>query len=180
MSAATLTPADVAEHHRIVRFLFEEAEALDNRDYQAWLRLFADEFEYVAPLRYHRQPDGVNDVWAIERELGQDDQLPIALHNRASLEADVARIESGRSISDIPAWFTERVISNVLADKDADRKTFHVRSKFVVQRYKIGREQIIFGHREDRLIEAGGSLKIKSRRVIFSSDVYRWSTYVFI
>lgn len=178
MSSATLVPVDAAEQHRIVRFLFEEAEALDNRDYRAWLRLFAEEFDYVAPLRYHRQPDGVNDLWAIERELGGDDQLPIAKHNRQSLEADVARVESGRSISDIPAWFTERVISNVIADKGEGE--FHVRSKFAVQRYKVGREQFIFGHREDRLIEAGQSFKIKSRRVIFSSDVYRWSTYVFI
>jgi len=180
MNPEDLIPADATDHHLISRFLFEEAELLDNREYDAWLRLFDDEFEYVAPLRRHRQQEGLNDPWSVEQELGGDDELPISMHNRASLQANIARIQTGRTISDIPAWFTERFISNILVDVTPGADGYFVRSKFMVQRYKLGREQIICGHRQDRLIKKGARYLIKSRRVIFSSDVYRWATYVFI
>ena len=104
----------------------------------------------------------------------------MALHDRVSLEANIARIQTGRTISDMPPWFTERLISNILVDVTPGADGYYVRSKFMVQRYKLGREQMICGHRQDRLIKTGARYLIKSRRVIFSSDVYRWSTYVFI
>lgn len=173
-------PATVEEQHRIERFLFEEAELLDNRQYRDWLALFTDDLEYQVPLRIHRQQQGLADAWALEEELGGPADLPITRHDRVTLNAAIERIMSGRSISDNPPWFTERLISNVVADRGEEPGLFRVKSRFVIQRYKAGREQMIFGHRHDLLRETGGSFVIQSRRVVLSTDSYRWGSYVLI
>lgn len=175
-----MRPASLEETHRIARFLFDEAELLDNRQYRDWLALFADDFTYQVPSRIHRQQQGLADDWAVDKELGGPADLPITMHNRLTLAASIERIMSGRTISENPPWFTERLITNIAADQGELAGTFAVRSKFVIQRYKGGREQMIFGHRQDRLDQAGDGFLIRHRRVILSSDSYRWTNFVFI
>lgn len=172
--------ATLEEHHRIARFLFEEAELLDNRQYRDWLALFTDDLEYHVPIRIHRQQQGLADQWRLDQELGGAEDLPITRHDRKTLGAAIERIMSGRSISDNPPWFTERLISNIIADRGEDPGTYKIKSRFVIQRYKAGREQMIFGHRQDQLREADGSFLIQSRRVILSTDSYRWGSFVLI
>ena len=175
-----LSPASPEDWHIVQRFLFEEAALLDQRRYRDWLRLFAPQFEYRVPARFHRQQDGLKDDWAINRELSGDDELPVVSHDRASMEAQIIRIESGRAASDLPPWFTTRLITNVIAHYDAGASHFHVRSNFLIQRYKRGREQFIAGSRQDVLVRHDRDLSIASRQVVLGSDVYRWSNFALI
>lgn len=179
-SNVELSPASLEESHLIQRFLFEEAELLDQRRYREWLALFAQEFSYRVPARFHRQQDGLKDKWEITREISGNNDLPIVLHDRASMEAQIIRIESGRSASDAPPWFTTRLITGVIADEDRQSGHFHVRSRFLIQRYKRGREQFIAGARQDLLLRTGDDLHIVQRSVILGSDLYRWSTFALI
>lgn len=179
-SHAKLSPASMEDTHLIQRFLFEEAEFLDQRRYREWLALFAPEFSYRVPARFHRQQDGLKDKWEIARELSGNDDLPIVLHDRASMEAQIIRIESGRSASDAAPWFTTRLITGVIADEAIQTGCFHVRSRFLIQRYKRGREQFIAGERQDLLLRTGDGLHIAQRTVILSSDVYRWASFALI
>lgn len=173
-------PVSSEEHYRISRFLFEEAALLDDRQYYAWLELFSPDIEYRIPSRIHRQQIGLKDDWAVAKELGQEDELPLTQHNRASLKAGIDRIASGRSVSDNPPWFTERVITNIVADHGCHDDERLVQSKFVVQRYRMDREHFIFGHRQDVISAERGIFKIKKRTVILSSTSFRWSYFLYI
>lgn len=180
LPVAGLSPASGEDAHAIQRFLFEEAELLDDRRYRAWLNLWTPDFEYRVPARFHRQQDGLKDTWGVARELSRDDELPVVLHDRTSMEAQIIRIESGRSASDSPPWFTTRLIANVIADRADEDDRFHVRSRFLIQRYKRGREQFIAGSRHDLLMRAGDDWRIARRTVILGSDVYRWASFALI
>ena len=173
-------PASSEEHYRISRFLFEEAALLDDRQYYAWLELFSPDMEYRIPSRIHRQQIGLKDDWAVAKELGQEDELPLTQHNRASLKASIDRIASGRSVSDNPPWFTERVITNIVADHGLRDDEWLVRSKFVVQRYRMDREHFIFGNRQDVITAEDGIFEIRKRTVILSTDSFRWSSILYI
>lgn len=114
----------------------------------------------------------------------QVDRHPLDLapepHDRASPEAQVVRIESGRASSDAPPWFTTRLITNVIADHEYATNRFHVSSRFLIQRYKRGREQFIAGYRHDLVTHDNDSLRIARREVVLGSDVYRWSGFALI
>ena len=176
----SVRPVSSEEHYRISRFLFEEAALLDNRQYYVWLNLFSPDMEYRIPSRIHRQQNGLKDDWAVAKELGGEDDLPLTQHNRASLKASIDRIASGRSVSDNPPWFTERVITNIVADHGVQDDERHVQSKFVVQRYRMDREHLIFGHRQDVIGITQGQFTIRKRTVVLSTDSYKWSSITFI
>lgn len=179
-ASGACSPASAQDSRLIERFLFEEAELLDQRRYREWLDLFLPQFEYRVPARSHRQQDGLKDNWAIARELSGDDELPMVLHDRASMEAQIVRIESGRATSDTPPWFTTRLIAGVIADTTAEANRFAVRSRFLIQRYKRGREQFIAGSRQDVLVRTDTGWRIAGRTIILGSDVYRWASFALI
>lgn len=177
---ADLEPVSTDVHHRIARFLFEEAELLDQRRYRDWLALFSEDAEYFVPLRIHRQQTGTLDDWALEKELSGTDELPVTRHNFESLSQRVAQLVSGRTVSETPPWLTERLITNIVADRRRDRDEYQVRSKFLIQRIKKDRENLILGHRIDHLRPAGSRFRIARRYVVLNATSYRWPNFVLI
>lgn len=170
--------ATAEELHAITRFLYEEAELLDNRKYQEWLDLFTPEFSYEAPLRFHRWQEGVKDDWATEKEIGGTGSIPVTRQNRMTFQIGLDRIRTGLTVNYNPPWFTERVITNIIADHDGE--DFRVRSKFIIYRFKSGEEQIIPGHRHDVLVRTDDTFRIRERKVVTCTDSYLWGDYCII
>jgi 3-phenylpropionate/cinnamic acid dioxygenase small subunit len=87
-----------------IAFIWREAELLDARDYDAWLRLWTAEGRYVIP---------------VERDVADyADVLNIAYDDGPMREARVKRLRSGLSISANAAARTVRTISRFVPARE--------------------------------------------------------------
>ena len=173
---------EMAEHFEVVRFLTREAQLLDERRYAEWLTLFSEDIEYRVPIRRVRQAEGFDDDWEISKELSAEGELQMTINRFPQLELRVGRLLSGRAHTENPPWFTQRLLSNIdVRYGDGERgDRFEVDSKFLLNRFKAGREQTIVGSRKDTLLRAEGEFRISRRWVLYNADSYRWGAYVLI
>ncbi len=91
-------------HEQICAFLYREARLLDDRDWDAWLAMYAENCTFWMP------------AWDDDGELTEDPQSEISLiwyGRRAGLEDRVFRIRTERSSATIPDTRTNHMISNV-------------------------------------------------------------------
>jgi 3-phenylpropionate/cinnamic acid dioxygenase small subunit len=170
----------VEEHFEVAQFLYREAQLLDDRRYLDWFGVLAEDVEYRVPLRSFRQSEGVEDDWAVEKELSAPDDLQLTVNRYAQMKIRVDRLLSGRAHTENPPWFTQRLITNVDARRGSVPGEFEVASKFLLNRFKAGREQTIVGSRKDTLLRAEGEFRISRRWVLYNADSYRWGAYVLI
>jgi 3-phenylpropionate/cinnamic acid dioxygenase small subunit len=86
---------------RVTAFLGHEAGRLDERDWHAWLALFAPEARYWAP------------VWVDDYKMTSDParQTSLIYADRTELEARVFRIESEDSYASMPLPQTSHLIT---------------------------------------------------------------------
>lgn len=151
----------------VERFLFDEARLLDDRDFGAWLTLFADDVRYWAPLRTNRAR---RDIHLEQSALGE---LAYFDDDKAFLEARVRRIETGMAWAEDPPSRTRHLVSNVLVDPDPSGVgDFRVRSNFLVYRNRLEEEVDLFvGCRDDVLRRDGEDLRIAQRTIVFDQNV---------
>lgn len=86
--------------------LYREAAYLDDRRWDDWLALYAEDCEYWVP------------TWRTEEELSTDPRSELShiyYANRAGLEDRIVRIRSRRSPASSPLRRTTHVIGNILA-----------------------------------------------------------------
>ena len=94
-------------HAEIVALLHREALYLDERRWDDWLALYAEDVEYWVP------------AWKGEHEATEDPRREISLiylNSRARLEERIGRIRSGRSAASLVLPRTAHAISNVLVE----------------------------------------------------------------
>ncbi len=112
----------------ICAFLYREARHLDDREFDAWLELYAPDVEYWMP------------AWDDDDQLTDDPHSQISLiyyPNRNGLEDRVFRIKTERSSASMPEPRTNHMLTNVelLAERGDEvdvRYNFHTLS----HRYK--------------------------------------------
>jgi 3-phenylpropionate/cinnamic acid dioxygenase small subunit len=171
---------ELEEHFEVVRFLTREAQLLDERRYAEWLSLFCEDIEYRVPIRRHRQAEGLDDDWDLSKELSGEDELQMTLSRLPELKQRVGRLLSGKAHTENPPWFTQRLLTNIDVRHGEERDRFEVDSKFLLNRFKAGREQTIVGSRKDTLLRVEGGFGISRRWVLYNADSYRWGAYVLI
>lgn len=87
----------------VERFLFREAELVDDRDFEPWLDLFADDLEYRGPVR----------VWRADAGYQID---PVACYfsdTKQTLRIRVQRIATGLAWAESPPSVTRHFVSNL-------------------------------------------------------------------
>jgi 3-phenylpropionate/cinnamic acid dioxygenase small subunit len=174
------------EFFEISRFLTREAQLLDERRYLDWLALLHEDVEYRAPIRRFRQADGTNEDWSVEKELSPKGELQLTLNGHAQMKVRIDRLLSGKAHTESPPWFIERLVTNIDARRieSADRSSdsYVVASKFLLNRFKAGREQTIVGSRRDSIVRDASEpgFRLRRRDVLFNADSYRWGAYVLI
>ena len=144
------------------------------------LSLLSEDIEYRVPIRRHRQAEGPDDDWDVEKELSGDGELPMTISRLSDLQLRVGRLLSGKAHTENPPWFTQRLLTNIDVRLNEKADGFEVESKFLLNRYKAGREQTIVGSRKDTLLRVKDELRISRRRILFNADSYRWGSYVLI
>jgi len=152
--------------HEVQDFLYREAELLDERRYEAWLELFADDAQYFMPMRRnvpHDEPEreftraGADVAWFDE---GKD-----------TLTRRVRQLRTGIHWAEEPLSRICHMVSNVQILHASDSE-IGVKSRFLIYRNRVETEtDLLVGKREDLLRRVNGGLKIARRTIVLDQSV---------
>jgi 3-phenylpropionate/trans-cinnamate dioxygenase subunit beta len=134
--------------HEIEQFLYAEADLLDERRFDEWLSLFADDLRYLMPNRPSQvERDRRGYSWGKEGFAFFDDTL-------ASMRMRVRRLQTGAAWAEEPPSRTRRLLSCIrLLSLPGDE--VECRVNFCVYRSRRERDEDFFvGSRRDRLARA--------------------------
>ena len=139
--------------------LFLEAELLDAWDLDTWLTLYTEDSHYVIPAT--DTPDGNP---ATDLVLVDDDRLRMTLR--------VERLNSRKAHREYPHSTCRHLVTNVRVGQP-DGEEIPVRANFVVHRARNGKDTSWVGGYEYRLVHAGETLRIRSKRVVLDMTSLR-------
>jgi 3-phenylpropionate/cinnamic acid dioxygenase small subunit len=163
MSSIWVLPAqEVSPAARLAAedFLVAEAALLDDRRFDEWLQLFADDLEYIVPTRTIRRRENGSDVdW--ESRHYDDNKASLSLRVRRLTETDVAWAED-------PPSFTRRIVGNFRYAPGPGDLELTVKTNLLLFRSRgtKGDHDLIAGERTDVLRLVEGQLKIAKRHVV--------------
>ena len=163
------TAIDAETQHGIEQYLFREAALLDDRNWEAWEKLFADDGMYWVPLA-HDQADPFNHA-----SLFYEDAMMREVRRR--------RLVNDRAWSQQPVTRTARTIGNVIVTGGsvADGKLI-VQSSFHLTEWRARRtERHLAGRYTHSLVAADGAWKIEQKRVdLISCDGVQFAFEFFL
>lgn len=153
--------------HEIENFLYREAELLDERHFDEWLDIIAEDIHYYMPMRRNvkfgeQERENTSD----ESEISWFDEGKVTLTGR------VKQINTGLHWAEEPLSRVCHVVSNVqILDVRGDEVT--VKSRFIVYRNRLQDETDFFvGKREDILRrDSVTGWKIAKRKIILDQNV---------
>lgn len=152
MSAEAARAVDAAEARDIERFLYREARLLDERRFEEWRDLFAEDGVYWVPLK----PE-------------QTDPLrhgSIVYDDRAGMATRIRRLRHPRVYAQIPESRTLHMVSNVFVDEaDSGKAEIEVLSALQVTEFQLGRQRHYAARCRHVLRRANGSYAIALKRV---------------
>lgn len=144
--------------YEVEQFLYQEAWLLDERRFEDWLALFADDARYTLLERARIQVRAAASPVAPEQVLYDDDKAFLALR--------VRRLDTNLAHSERPPSITRHLIANVQVGDGAGDEV-PVRSTFMVHQARLETDDYTFyGKREDRLRQVDGAWQIVRRRVV--------------
>jgi 3-phenylpropionate/cinnamic acid dioxygenase small subunit len=145
------------------RFLSREADALDRRQFDAWLALLHPEIDYRVPVRttrLARDGDGFSAVAFFMKE------------NLGTLNLRIKRLKSDYAWAENPPTRTRRLITNTRLDRATDEECA-VKSNFAVYCFRGDNPVpvVLTGERQDVLAAVGGDWRLKKRLVLLDTTV---------
>ena len=153
--------------HEIESFLYAEAELLDERRFDEWLDLIAEDIHYYMPMRRNvRFGEQERENTSDESEISWFDEGKVTLTGR------VKQINTGLHWAEEPLSRVCHVVSNVqVLDVRGDEVT--VKSRFIVYRNRLQDETDFFvGKREDILRRAADTgWKVARRKITLDQNV---------
>lgn len=151
---------DAALSAEVERYLYAEADLLDDWRLPEWLELFLPEGQYLVPSTDLPDGDPGRDLFLV-----QDD--------RFLLEQRIGSLMKRSAHAEYPHSRTRRMISNVVAGAD-DEGQVHVRANFAVFRMRNGAFDTYVGYYRHvlRRVE-DGSLRFFVRRAVLDLAALR-------
>jgi 3-phenylpropionate/cinnamic acid dioxygenase small subunit len=155
----------------IEEFLYYEAELLDERRYEEWLELLADDVRYWMPMRRNVR------FGELEREFtraGQD--INWFDEGKDTLTRRVQQILTGVHWAEEPLSRICHMVSNIqllhVSPSALAPAEVTVKSRFLIYRNRVETEtDILVGKREDVLRRVQEQWKIAQRKVILDQNV---------
>lgn len=141
---------DVATHHELSQLLALEARLLDDRRFDEWLQLFADDIHYWMPTRYNRLAREMDREVAARNEVANFDE------DKRSLGQRVFRLATGMAWAEDPPSRTRHLVTNVWARPTDDPDEFDVQSYFLTYRNRGDTECDIWAGKRDDLVRRVG------------------------
>ena len=155
----------------IEEFLYYEADLLDERRYEDWLALVAEDVRYWMPMRRNVKVDD------IEREFTREG-LDISWFDegKETLTRRVRQIQTGIHWAEEPVSRISHMVSNVrlleASPTWADPVEVTVRCRFLIYRNRVETEtDILVGKREDLLRRVDGHWQIARRKIVLDQSV---------
>ena len=141
---------------KIEFYLFHEARLLDERRFEEWMALFAEDGIYWIPATP-----------------GQEDPLgevSIAYEDRQLIDVRVRRLRHPENYADQPTVRTRRVLGNVIIDESAD-DTVIARSNFTLGDIQGDEQRMFLGEYVHTLRPVADGYEIVMKRVnLLNSD----------
>jgi len=160
-ASATEAIAPFGDRHAIEGFLIREAQLLDERRFEEWRDLFAEDGCYWVPLRPGQtSPDG-------EASLFYDD--------RGIMQTRFERLRHPNIHSQNPPHRTCHIVGNVLVESvDPARAECSVASNMIMTDYRMRAQRLFSGRVRHRLRWETSGYKIVLKRVdlINCDDVF--------
>jgi 3-phenylpropionate/cinnamic acid dioxygenase small subunit len=155
----------------IEEFLYCEADLLDERRYEDWLALVAEDVRYWMPMRRNVK------VGEPEREFtraGQD--INWFDEGKETLTRRVKQILTGMHWAEEPVSRISHMVSNVrlieVNPSAAAPAEVTVRCRFLIYRNRVETEtDILVGKREDLLRRVDGQWQIARRKIVLDQNV---------
>lgn len=134
------------------RFLFHEARLLDERRFDDWLALFADDGWYWAPIR--------------ENQANPRDTVSIIYDDRRMMEVRVRRLMQGGAHALNPLPRTSRIVGNVTLEAADDAAgAYEVAARFQMVEFRLDRQRLYAGAARWALARIDGGFRIRWKRV---------------
>ncbi len=143
----------------LLNFMYEEAEFLDNRDFNDWLNILDNSFTYTVSIGNNKFEEDV------------DGGVVLCNDNIERVTIKLKRFETEFAWSEIPPSKTVRSISNIrIAEIKSSIITVH--SNEILYRNRNNTEnEIIYCRRIDNIIVNENKLSLMSRKVNIESGV---------
>src|SRR5215831_17307736 len=158
--------------HEIEDFLYYEADLLDERRYDDWLALLADDVRYWMPMRRNVKIDDL-----AEREFTRESRdISWFDEGKETLTRRVRQIQTGIHWAEEPVSRISHMISNVRlleANRSWDEPAeVTAGCRFLVYRNRVETEtDILVGKREDLLRRAETDWQIARRKILLDQNV---------
>lgn len=136
--------------HEVEQFLYRQAALLDDKKWQDWIELFAEDGVYwMPPEPSHTTWDGMPAIFAEDRNL---------------MTVRMNRVLHPDAWSQRPLWGTNHVVSNVVIE-DAKNGEVRVRSRFHMMELRRDDVRHFAGQYTHHLKRTRDGLRIKLQRV---------------
>lgn len=151
------SPVDNDLYLRIKRFLFYEAELIDDREFSEWLELLADDITYQVPVRVSQESETRSDFTNMYHI---DD-------NKFLLKQRVNRLETEYAWAEQPPSRTRHFVSNVRVSQSDRADEHEVRSNLLLYVSKGTSDDYteLSGERHDTVRETDDGFEIANRTV---------------
>ncbi len=152
----------------IAQFFYAEAEFLDERRYDEWLALLADDIRYWMPMRRNVK------FGDTEREFTREtDDIAWFDEGKDTLTRRVRQIQTGIHWAEEPRSRIAHMVSNVqLLSVTPDEREVLAKSRFLIYRNRAETEtDILVGKREDTLRRDGDGWSIARRKIVLDQNV---------
>jgi 3-phenylpropionate/cinnamic acid dioxygenase small subunit len=155
----------------VADFLYREAELLDERRYEEWLGLLADDIRYWMPMR--RNVKFGEEAREFTRETTDINWFD---EGKETLTRRVKQIMTGIHWAEEPVSRLSHLVTNVqlieATPSVAEAREVTVKCRFLVYRNRVETEtDILVGKREDLLRRDGPDWRIALRKIVLDQNV---------
>jgi 3-phenylpropionate/cinnamic acid dioxygenase small subunit len=156
----------------IEAFYYDEAEFLDDRRYQEWLDMLADDLVYFMPLRRNVK---FGDHAALENTR-QGEDVSWFDEDKWTLTKRVEQLQTGIHWAEEPSSRVSHLVTNVqimrISPTPEHPQEVDVKSRFLVYKNRIETETSLFvGKRIDTLSKQTGRWQLKRREILLDQSV---------
>jgi 3-phenylpropionate/cinnamic acid dioxygenase small subunit len=150
----------------IEEFLYLEAQLIDERRFEEWLDLLAEDVRYWMPITRNVQQQQADRAETRERE-----DVNWFDEGKETLRLRVQQIRTGVHWAEEPASRTCHCVTNVQLEAVASEKV-SVSSRFLVYRNRGTTEVDLFaGKRHDVLARTGEGFLLRHRKIVLDQNV---------
>lgn len=151
----------------IEQFLYRESRILDERKFEEWYELLADDLHYFMPTRYNRLKREANKEFSGPTEAAFFDE------DKKSIAQRIRRLNTGMAWAEDPPSRTRHMVSNVVIHPRGNGE-YEVDCYYLLYRSRLEREVEFFvGMRHDTLRRTSNpaGFQVARRTIILDQTV---------